>query len=127
MILQNATSKKGRGGRRKLPLVFTEHGAIMLASVLNSPVAVRASLQVVRAFVKLREMLSMNKELVQKLAQLERKIEKHDAEIKLIFDAIRQLMAPPASGEKKIGFRVREKSARYKTSGRRNARQQGVS
>lgn len=127
LILQNATSKRGRGGRRKLPLVFTEHGAIMLASVLNSPVAVRASLQVVRAFVKLREILSMNKELAHKLAQLERKTEKHDDEIKLIFDAIRQLMSLPEPREKKIGFRVRERSARYRTSGRTDAKQKDIS
>ena len=88
-----------------LPYAFTEHGAIMLASVLNSPIAVQASIQVVRAFVKLRQMLSSNKELAHKLTLLENRIEKHDGEIKAIFNAIRQLMAPPATKSTKIGFR----------------------
>jgi hypothetical protein len=68
LMLQNATSKSGRGGRRKLPLVFTEHGAIMAATVLNSPRAVEMSVYVVRAFVKLREALASNKELAPTLA-----------------------------------------------------------
>jgi hypothetical protein len=93
------------GGRRYLPYVFIEHGAIMLANVLNSPGAVQASIQVVRAFVKLRELLSTNKELAIKLKQLEGKIEKHDEEIRLIFKAIRKLMATPERKQKKIGFR----------------------
>jgi hypothetical protein len=88
-----------------LPYAFTEHGAIMLATVLNSPIAVQASIQVVRAFVKLRAMLSSNKELAHKLTLLENRIEKHDGEIKAIFNAIRQLMAPPATKSTKIGFR----------------------
>src|ERR1700736_6788242 len=70
LISQIAISKKGRGGRRKLPWVFTEHGAIMLASVLNSPIAVKASVRVVRAFVRLREMISANAQLAGKLAEL---------------------------------------------------------
>jgi hypothetical protein len=74
-----------------LPHAFTEHGAIMLATVLNSPIAVRASIQVVRAFIRLRRMLSTNKELAHKLTQLESKIERHDGEIKTIFNAIRQV------------------------------------
>lgn len=106
LMLQFATSKKGRGGRRKLPYVFTEHGAIMLASVLNTIIAVRASIQVVRVFVHLREILSTHKELAYKLTQLERKIEKHDEEIHNIFEAIRQLMIPPEKPKRQIGFRV---------------------
>ena len=87
-----------------LPYAFTEHGAIMLASVLNSVVAVRASLQVVRAFVRLREILATHKELARKLHELENK---YDAQFRVVFDAIRQLMEPPASGPKKrIGFHV---------------------
>ncbi|MDI6736573.1 MAG: ORF6N domain-containing protein [bacterium] len=104
LILQFATSKKGRGGRRKLPYVFTEHGAIMLASVLNSVIAVRASIQVVRAFVHLREILSTHKELAYKLNELEGKIEKHDTQIQTIFEAIRQLMIPPEKPKRRIGF-----------------------
>ncbi|MBI4777343.1 ORF6N domain-containing protein [Candidatus Desantisbacteria bacterium] len=104
LILQFETSKKRRGGRRKLPYVFTEHGAIMLASVLNSVIAVRASIQVVRAFVHLREILSTHKELVHKLNELERKTEKHDTQIQAIFEAIRQLMAPSEKPKQNIGF-----------------------
>jgi len=76
----------------------------MLATVLNSERAIQVNIAIMRAFVKLREILSTHKELAHKLSQLERKIEKHDEEIKLIFDAIRQLMAPPVSKKKKIGF-----------------------
>jgi hypothetical protein len=77
----------------------------MFSSVLKSERAVQVNIAIMRAFVKLREILSTNKELALKLAYLERKIEKHDEEIKLIFDAIRQLMKPPETKTKKIGFR----------------------
>jgi len=100
-----ATLKIGRGHHRKyLPYVFTEHGTIMLANVLNSPISVQASIQVVRAFVKLRQILSTHKELAHKLIELERKIENHDEEIHTIFEAIRQLMIPPEPTKKQIGF-----------------------
>ena len=102
---QFATSSSVHGGRRYLPYVFTEQGVAMLSSVLNSDRAVQVNIAIMRAFVKLREMLSTNKELAHKLAQLERKIEKHDDEIKLIFDAIRELMRPPEPKKRKIGFR----------------------
>jgi len=83
---QTATSKGRRGGRRYRPYAFTEHGAVMLATVLNSPVAVQASIQVVRAFVKLRELLSTHRKRAKKLADLEKGIEEHDEEITAIFD-----------------------------------------
>ncbi len=102
---QFATLKQSRGKHRKyLPYVFTEHGAIMLANVLNSPSAVEASIQVVRAFVNLRKLLSTNKELARKLKQLEGKFEKHDEEIELIFKAIRQLMKPRKQRSGKLVF-----------------------
>src|SRR4030066_414180 len=85
--------------------VFTEQGVAMLSGVLNSGRAIQVNIAIMRAFVKLREILSTNKELALKLAQLERKMEKHDEEIKLIFDAIRELMKPPETKTKKIGFR----------------------
>jgi phage regulator Rha-like protein len=94
---QIATLKGGRGQHRKyLPYAFTEHGAIMAATVLNSSRAVEMSVYVVRAFVKLREVLASNKELAQKLDQLERKLQTHDQAIVGIFNTIRKLMAPPA-------------------------------
>ena len=104
LILQNATSKKGRGGRRKLPYAFTEHGAIMAANILNSQRAVQASVQVVRAFIQLRRMLASNTELARKLDELEKK---YDVQFKIVFDAIRQLMSPPPTRTKPIGFRPR--------------------
>lgn len=112
-MLQIATSNTGRGGRRKLPTVFTEHGAIMLAAVLNSSVAVQASLQVVRAFVRLREMLASNAVLAQKLAELERQLEGHDQAIRNLFEAIRQLLNPPPQKRRQIGFHVRDGRGRY--------------
>lgn len=101
LMSQSATSSSRHGGRRKLPLVFTEHGAIMAANVLNSKRAVQASVQVVRAFVRLREMLSSNSDLARKLEELERK---YDRQFKVVFDAIRQLMRPPEPQRKQIGF-----------------------
>lgn len=89
-----------------LPYAFTEHGAVMLASVLNSPVALEASIKVVRAFVFLREMLTSHKELAAKLQLLENKFDKHDHEIQTLFAAIRQLMDPPKQRRKRIGFKI---------------------
>ena len=80
-----------------LPYAFTEHGAVMLANVLRSPVAVKASIQVVRAFVHLRELLVAHKDLAQKLRELERK---YDKQFAVVFDAIRQLMEPPPPFDK---------------------------
>lgn len=77
----------------------------MLSSILNSEQAIKINIAIMRAFVKLRELLSTDKELAHKLGQLERKIEKHDEEIKVIFNAIRQLMVPPEVKKRKIGFR----------------------
>jgi hypothetical protein len=108
---QIATSKKG--GRRYRPWVFTEHGAIMLAGVLNSDVAVEASVRVVRAFVRLREMISANAELAAKFSQLERRLDTHDAAIAQLFAAIRQLLAPASKKKREIGFHVRERRGRY--------------
>ena len=103
---QNATLKRGRGQHRKyLPYVFTEHGAIMAASVLDSDRAVQISTYVVRAFVQLREMLSSNKELARKLNELERRLTTHDRAITELIEAIRQLMTAPEPKKKRpIGF-----------------------
>jgi phage regulator Rha-like protein len=104
---QFVTIERGRGRHRKyLPYAFTEHGAIMAASVLNSERAVKASIHVVRAFVKLRGFFAAHKELAQKLAELERKIAGHDHEIVTLMAAIRGLMESPSRGRRKvIGFR----------------------
>jgi len=111
---QFATSK-GRGGARYLPIAFTEHGALMLAAVLNSPIAVEASVRVVRAFVYMREQLAANMELTRKLAELEGKVGQHDEAIKDLFEAIRQLLEPPPEEKhKEIGFHVRETAPPYR-------------
>jgi len=102
---QFATSKKGRGGRRYRPYVFTEHGAVMLASVLNTPVAVRASVQIARAFVRLRRLIGAHKELARKLQDLEKRLGRHDEQIGLLFDAIRDLMEPGDEPPRRIGFK----------------------
>jgi hypothetical protein len=106
---QIATLKTGRGRHRKyLPYVFTEHGAIMAATILNSPRAIEMSVYVVRAFVQLREMLASNKELARRFAQLETRLDKkltvHDEAIAAILAAIRQLMHPPIPKRRSIGF-----------------------
>ncbi len=106
---QFATLKSGRGQHRKYrPYVFTEHGAIMAASVLNSPRAVEMSVYIVRAFVQLREMLASNQELAKRLDQLEARIQKkltiHDEAIAAILSAIRELMNPPSTKRRGIGF-----------------------
>lgn len=101
---QIVTSKSGRGGRRYLPYAFTEHGALMAASVLNTSRAVEVSVYVVRAFVRLREMLATHSELAKKLEKLESKLDRHDEEIMTIIETIYQLMALPESPKRRIGF-----------------------
>ncbi len=109
---QFVTLKKGQN-IKYLPYVFTENGVAMLSSVLNSERAIQVNIQIMRAFVKLRELLVTHKDLANKLEELERKIERHDEEISAIFQAIRNLMAPPAKPKRKIGFDLKEKQARY--------------
>lgn len=106
LMSQIVISKTGRGGRRKLPLAFTEHGALMAANVLNSKRAVEASVQVVRAFVKMRNMLASNDQLSKKIEALEKK---YDSQFKVVFDAIRKLMLPPDKPKGGIGFVSRKK------------------
>jgi hypothetical protein len=103
---QNATSKPGRGGRRYAPYAFTEHGAIMAATVLNSERAVEMSVFVVRAFVRLREMLATNQQLASKIDELEQRLDTHDASIQELIEAIRELMAPEPGTGRKIGFQL---------------------
>jgi len=98
------------GGTRKKPFVFTEQGVAMLSSVLRSERAVQVNIEIMRAFVKLREIISTHKELAQKLKELEYKIESHDEQITAIFDAINQLLTPSPPPARKIGFEVKEKA-----------------
>ena len=94
----------GRGGRRYPPYAFTEQGVAMLSSVLRSKRAVQVNIEIMRAFVRLREMLATNRDLARRLDELE---ERYDAQFKLVFDAMRQLMAPPAPSTRRLGFPTR--------------------
>jgi len=128
---QFAMSKKGRGGRRTLPFAFTEHGAFMAANVLNSSHAVQMSVFVVRAFVKMREVLAQNKELAAKLAELERaltaRLDNHEQAIVHILEEIKKLMEPPPPildpKRREIGFHVREEADPKPSSSRGNEAQ----
>jgi hypothetical protein len=102
--LQFATAKKGRGGRRSLPYAFTEHGAIMAATVLNSEQAVEMSVFVVRAFVRLRAVLATQKELAARIEEAEEHLAKHDGSIQEIVRLIKTLMEPPRTRRRNIGF-----------------------
>lgn len=104
---------KGRGGRRYIPYVFTEQGVALLSSVLRSQQAILVNIAIMRVFVRLREMMATHKELAVKLRELEGRIQDHDEQIVAIFEAIRQLMTPPETPRKRIGFEVKEKRAAY--------------
>ena len=101
---QTVTSKTGRGGRRYLPYAFTEHGAIMAASVLNSKRAIEMSILVVRAFVQMRDALRANQRVEAKLAELEGRLDIHDAEIQELLETIRELLTPLPANDRRIGF-----------------------
>ena len=101
---QIGTSNKGRGGRRYLPFVFTEQGVAMLSTALNSERAITVNIEIMRAFVKLRQLLASNSELARRLDELE---SKYDKQFRIVFDAIRQLMTKPDRGGNEIGFRSR--------------------
>ena len=113
LIFQIGRSK-GRGGRRHRPYAFTEQAIAMLSSVLNSDRAIRVNIAIMRAFVKLRQMLDVNREPARKFSDLEWRVDKHDEDIAAILEAIRQLMAPPEKRRPEIGFHVREKAPRYR-------------
>jgi phage regulator Rha-like protein len=103
---QIATSSSTHGGRRYLPHAFTEHGAIMAATVLNSKRAIEMSIFVVRAFVQMRQALIANQHVISKLSELEARLETHDEEIQDIVEAIRELMAPLPANNRRIGFEI---------------------
>ena len=103
---QNATSSSTHGGRRYLPNAFTEHGAIMAATVLHSRRAIDMSIFVVRAFVQMRQATAMNQHIVSKLAELEARLDGHEGEIQGLVDAIRELIEPLPASDRRIGFEV---------------------
>ena len=106
MISQIVISKAGRGGRRKRPWAFTEHGAIMVAGLLNSQRAVEMSIFVVRAFVRLRDLARTHAVLARKLAALERQVAGHDEDLTQVIATIRNLLEPPARPRRRIGFKA---------------------
>ncbi len=101
---QIAMSKKGRGGRRTLPYVFTEQGVAMLSSVLNSERAVQVNIAIMRAFVNMRRLAVTNEEVAKRLAAIERKIADHDETFKKVFGAIRAMLNTPSISPKQIGY-----------------------
>jgi hypothetical protein len=110
LMSQIVISKKGRGGRRYLPYAFTEQGVAMLSSILRSERAVQVNIEIMRAFVRLREMIATHKDLARKLEALEKK---YDAQFRVVFEAIRELMTRPEHKKRKIGFLVKERAVRY--------------
>jgi hypothetical protein len=102
------------GLRRTTPYAFTEQGVAMLSSVLNSPRAIQVNIEIMRTFVKLRKILSSHADLAHKLEALEKK---YESQFKVVFDAIRQLMAPKEAAKKRIGFQLKEKRAAYRARG----------
>lgn len=100
------TSNEGRGGRRNTPLVFTEHGAIMAAAVLNSLSAVEMSVFVVRAFIRFRQLSLIHADLAVKLKQLEERVTVHDDELKQVIAALRAMLTPPPRARRRIGFGI---------------------
>ena len=104
------TSKSDRMGLRHAPMAFTEQGVAMLSSVLNSERTIEVNIQIMRAFVRLRQILSSHAGLARKLDALE---QKYDAQFRVVFDAIRALMAEPEKPKRKIGFLAKENRARY--------------
>jgi phage regulator Rha-like protein len=107
---QSVTLKRGQHIKYR-PYAFTEHGILMLSSILNSERAVQVNIQIMRAFIRLRQMLATNANLERRLNELEKK---YDAQFKVVFDAIRQLMALPPLSRKKIGFQLKERRAGYR-------------
>ena len=110
---QIVTSSGKHRGKRYRPYAFTEQGIAMLSSVLKSYRAIKVNIAM-RAFVKLRQLLNVNRELAKKFSELEQRVGKHDEDITAIMEAIRQLMAPPEKPRREIGFHVREKVPRYR-------------
>jgi hypothetical protein len=103
---QFATSNTGRGGRRYLPFAFTEQGVAMLSSVLNSERAIEVNIAIMRAFVKLRQLLESNEELNRKFAAVIRKLATHDKCFTVVFDELKKLNQPPTRPRKQIGFKT---------------------
>lgn len=108
LISQNAISKTGRGGRRKRPWVFTEHGVAMLSSVLRSPTAARVNIEIMRTFVRLRRLMATPGELFEQLTGLAETVQLHDGQIKAITQVLQQMLEKPEPKKRRIGFHRQE-------------------
>jgi len=116
---QSVISKPARGGRRYAPYAFTEHGALMAATVLNSPRAVAMSLYIIRAFVKIREDLAANAAILKRLAEIDKTLLTHDLALRDVFQKLRPLLAPPPTPPKpEIGFHIKENIVPYRVKKR---------
>ena len=115
---QFVTSKSDRMGLRHAPMAFTEQGIAMLSSVLNSERAIRVNIEIMRAFVRLRELIATNRNLARRLDELEKN---YDAQFKVVFDAIRALMASPDPSRRRVGFHVEEARPAYRVRQLRGA------
>ncbi len=93
------------GGRRKLPFAFTEQGVSMLSGVLNSPIAIQVHIQIIRIFTKMRKMMLANKDILLKLEKIEKDVKTNKQDIAMIFQALKQLLSPPAKPRERIGFK----------------------
>ena len=107
---QFAISKKSRGGRRYPPSAFTEHGVLMLSSVLNSERAIQVNIQIMRIYSKLKGIIMEHKDILLKLEKLEGKVNKHDEKFKVVFDHLRELLNPKTEPMRKIGFKQKKES-----------------
>lgn len=108
LISQIAISKKGRGGRRTRPWVFTEQGVAMLSSVLKSPIAARVNVEIMRTFVRLRRLMATPGELVEQITKLAETVQLHDNEIKIISRVLQQMIETPTVSRRQIGFHARD-------------------
>jgi hypothetical protein len=111
LISQIAISNTGRGGRRKLPWVFTEHGVAMLSSVLRPSTAVQVNIEIMRAFVQMRRLMGTPGELVEQLRRLDETVQLHEDQIRAIAEVLNRLMANPEPTKRRIGFRVQDAGA----------------
>ncbi|WP_293300902.1 ORF6N domain-containing protein [Pedobacter sp. UBA4863] len=106
---QIAISKKGRGGRRTMPYVFTEHGVLMLSSVLNSEQAIQVNIQIMRIYTKIREMLAAHQDVFLRMEQVEKQMIKHDQKIELLFDYLSKFIEKEDKPREKVGYKIGDK------------------
>ena len=115
---QIVISNRGRGERRHRPYAFTEHGSVMLATILNSPTAIEASIKVVRAFIKMRSILALHRDLADRLEKLEKSADKHDRNFAVISQLLKEIFSDPKFLKRRIGFIEEKRKAKVKIKSR---------